>query len=57
MAEVQRKQKKAPAGITETQRVHDANTAEVNRSIDEWRASQGLPPIDRSKKARTDGDQ
>lgn len=30
-----------------------ANTAEVNRSIDEWRASQGLPAIDRSKDSRS----
>lgn len=38
-------------------RIVDANQAEVDRSIDEWRAMNGLPPIDRSKKARHDGDQ
>lgn len=29
-----------------------ANQREVERSIDEWRAMQGLPPLDRSKEAR-----
>lgn len=32
---------------------HQANTNEVNRSIDEWRASQGLPAINRDKKERS----
>ena len=31
---------------------HKANTDEVNKSVDAWRASQGLPPIDRSQTAR-----
>lgn len=56
MPEVQRRQKKARAGISEADEAMRRNQAEVDRSIDEWRASQGLPPIDRSKKARTDGD-
>jgi len=47
-----RKKKTSPAGLSPTDEAQKAMTDDVNRSIDEWRASQGLPPIDRSKKAR-----
>ena len=50
-----RKKKASPGGITSDPKAQAAMTAEVNRSIDEWRASQGLPAIDRSKRKGTDG--
>lgn len=52
-----RKKKKVPAGISPAQEAQQRMTDAVNKSIDEWRASQGLPPIDRSRKARNDGNE
>ena len=37
---------------SELDKQHKANTKSVNDSVDAWRASQGLPPLDRSKKVK-----
>lgn len=38
--------------MTDQDKAHKANTDAVNASVDAWRASQGLPPVDRSKETR-----
>ena len=39
------RKKLTPAQRAERERVDKANDAEVRRSINDWRASQGLPPL------------